>query len=228
MRVLLIEDDQRLARLIARVLEEEHYIVTVAHEGESGLALALQGDYDVAIVDWMLPGRDGPAICRAIRVARLQTAVLLLTARGQVEDRVAGLDNGADDYLVKPFAFEELLARVRALSRRFTIPVGTTEELRVGELVLDLRAHTARRAEQGLTLTPTEWHLLECLMRHPGQALSRQQLLDYIWSFDRDVQPSLVDVYISYLRRKLNQPGRPDPIQTVRGVGYRLENGRQA
>jgi two-component system OmpR family response regulator len=223
MRVLLIEDDQRLARLIEHVLTEERFSVDVAHDGEAGLDLALRGTYDVAVIDWMLPGRDGPAICRAVRAARLPIALLLLTARSQIEDRVTGLDSGADDYLTKPFAFEELLARVRALGRRFTVPANDPWELRLGDLVLDQKAHAARRGEVALDLTSTEWLLLECLMRHPGQTLSRGQILDYVWSYERNVQPTMVDVYISYLRRKLNQPGRPDPIQTVRGVGYRLE-----
>jgi two-component system, OmpR family, response regulator len=225
MRVLIIEDDQRLARLMARVMGEEHLSVDTAHDGDTGLELALRGSYDVAIVDWMLPGRDGPAISRAVRAARLPTAILLLTARSQVEDRVSGLDSGADDYLVKPFAFEELLARVRALGRRFSVSSGDPWELRRGELVLDMRARTARRGAQSLDLTTTEWNLLECLMRHAGQALSRQQILDYVWSYERDVQVSMVDVYISYLRRKLSIPGQGDPIQTLRGVGYRLEGG---
>ena len=224
MRVLIIEDDTRLARLIARVLEEENIAVDVAHDGNEGLELALRGTHDVAIIDWMLPGRDGPSLCRAIRAARLPVALLMLTARGQVEDRVLGLDSGADDYLTKPFAFEELLARVRALSRRFTAPSGDPSELRFEDLVLDMRAHTARRDDTPLDLTPTEWRLLECLMRHPGQTLTRQQLLDQVWSYESDVQPTMVDVYISYLRRKLSLPRRPDPIQTVRGVGYRLED----
>ncbi|PDW02008.1 response regulator transcription factor [Candidatus Viridilinea mediisalina] len=224
MRVLVIEDDQRLARLIARVLEEEHYQVDLAYEGATGLELVLRGIYDVAIIDWMLPERDGPSICRAVRLARVPTALLLLTARGQVEDKVAGFASGADDYMVKPFAFEELLARVRALSRRF-LPLtgGELQELRLGELVLDLRAHTARRGLRTLDLTPTEWNLLEYLLRHTGQTLSRQQILDYVWSYEQDVQPQMVDVYVSYLRRKLNGPGERDPITTVRGVGYRLE-----
>src|SRR5689334_16031802 len=222
MRILIVEDDQRLTRLIARVLEAEHFTVDVAHDGETGLDLAVRGAYDVAIVDWMLPGRDGPSICRAVRARRLPLALLLLTARGQLEDRVAGLDSGADDYLVKPFAFEELLARVRALGRRFQVGTGDGVELRAGDIVLDLRAHFARRADQALDLTATEWNLLECLVRHPGQALTRQQILDYVWSYEADVQSTMVDVYISYLRRKLALPDRPDPIETVRGVGYRL------
>jgi len=223
MRVLLIEDDQRLSRLVKRVLEEERYPVDVAADGDIGLELALRGAHDVAIIDWMLPGRDGPAICRAIRAAHLPVAILMLTARSQLEDRVTGLDSGADDYLTKPFAFEELLARVRALSRRFIVASGDAWELRLGDLVLDLHAHVGRRGDHVLDLTNTEWNLLECLMRHPGQALTREQILDHVWSYESEVQPSMVDVYISYLRRKLNVPGCPDLIQTVRGVGYRLE-----
>ncbi len=223
MRVLIIEDDQRLARLIARVLNEEHITTDLAPDGEMGLDLALRGTYDVAIVDWMLPKRDGPAICRAVRAAHLSTTILMLTARGQIEDRVTGLNSGADDYLIKPFAFEELLARVRALGRRFDTSTADPWEMRQGDLVLDLRAHTARRGNLTLDLTATEWRLLEFLLRHPGQTLSRQQILDYVWSYERDVQVTMVDVYISYLRRKLEQPGRLDPIQTVRGIGYRFE-----
>ncbi|WP_448542267.1 response regulator transcription factor [Roseiflexus sp.] len=226
MKVLLIEDDQRLARLIARVLRDEHHQVDVVHDGDTGLEYALRGVYQVAIIDWMLPERDGPSICRAVRTARLPTALLLLTARGQVEDKIVGFDSGADDYLVKPFAFEELLARVRALGRRFSLQPDDSNELRVGDLVLDLRHHTARRGTRPLDLTPTEWNLLEYLMRNAGRALSRQQILDYVWSYDHDVQPQMVDVYIAYLRRKLNAPGERDPIVTVRGVGYRLEASR--
>ncbi|MBI3966955.1 MAG: response regulator transcription factor [Chloroflexi bacterium] len=226
MRVLIIEDDDRLTRLMTRVLEREHYTVDVAHDGDAGLERALRGSYDVAVVDWMLPGRDGPAVCRAIRAARLPMALLMLTARNEVEDRVVGLDAGADDYLGKPFAFEELLARVRALSRRFIVSGGDASELRCGEVVLDLRARTARRGTRPLDLTPTEWTLLEYLMRHQGWALTRQQILDYVWALDHEVQPTMVDVYVSYLRRKLNGPGQPDPIRTVRGIGYRIEAGR--
>ena len=223
MRILLIEDDKKLASLIARVLDDEGLGIDQAHDGDTGLELALRGTYDVVIADWMLPGRDGPAICRAIRSARLPTASLLLTARSQIEDRVAGLDSGADDYMVKPFAFEELLARVRALGRRFTELGSDVWELRHGDLVMDLRAHAARRGERPLDLTSTEWKLLECFMRHYEQVLTREQILDYVWSYESDVRLTLIDVYVSYLRAKLKAPGQPDPIQTVRGVGYRLE-----
>lgn len=223
MRILVIEDDQRLTRLMKQVLKEEHYTVDIAHDGETGLDMLLSAIYDVAIIDWMLPKRDGPAICRAARSARQRTALLMLTARSQIDDRVIGLDSGADDYLVKPFAFEELLARVRALSRRFSGESGDPQELRRGDLVMDLRSHTARRGDQVLDLTATEWNLLEFLLRHPGQVLSRQQILDYVWATERDVQLHMVDVYICYLRRKVEVVGRADPIVTVRGVGYRFE-----
>jgi DNA-binding response OmpR family regulator len=223
MRVLLVEDDRRLASLIQKVLEEEHYQVDVAHDGDTGLEVALRGAHELAVVDWMLPGRDGPALIRAVRAARLPVAVLMLTARTQVEDRVAGLYSGADDYLGKPFSFDELLARLHALARRFQGFEADSWELRVGELVLDLRSHSARRGQQALDLTKTEWDLLEYLMRHPRQVLSRQSILDYVWSYNAGVQPTLVDVYISYLRNKLDQPGRKDPIQTRRGVGYFLD-----
>ncbi len=222
MRVLLIEDDKRLTNLIFQVLQEEGFGVDVAHDGDIGLDLALRGIHDVAVVDWMLPGRDGPAICHAIRAAHLKTGILMLTARGQVEDRVAGLKTGADDYLVKPFAFDELIARIRALGRRVTDPSGDPKELRIGELVLDLHTHSARRGGRILDLTKTEWSLLEYLMRNPNRVLTRRNILDYVWSYERDIQDTMVDVYISYLRSKLSQPGRRDPIETVRGIGYRL------
>ena len=223
MRALIIEDDRRLAQLMDQVLTEEHWLVELAHDGDTGFELAGTGQFDVVLVDWMLPGRDGPSVCRALRAARVTTPLLMLTARGQVEERVAGLDSGADDYLVKPFSFDELLARLRALTRRATGHTGGEGgELRSGDVVMDLRAHVARRGDEPLTLTSTEWNLLECLLRHPNQALTREQILDYVWSYDRAVQPSLVDVYVSYLRRKLQRPGLPDPIQTVRGCGYRL------
>jgi len=224
MRVLLIEDDKRLAALTKKVLESEHFQVDVAHDGDEGVEIALRGIYDVAVIDWMLPGRDGPSIVQAMRAARLSTAILMLTARTQVEDRVAGLYSGADDYLTKPFSYDELIARIHALVRRIS-PNGAVNswELRAGNLVLDTRTHTARRADHVLDLTKTEWSLLECLMRHPGQTLSRQFIIDYVWSYEASIQPTMVDVYISYLRGKLNLPGYKDPIQTKRGVGYYLD-----
>lgn len=222
MRILLIEDDQRLAGLVKEVLEGENYSVDVAHDGDTGLELALHGIHDVAVIDWMLPGRDGPAISRAIRAARLNLGILMLTARGQVEDRVVGLQSGADDYLVKPFAFEELVARIQALARRVADPAGDPSELRVGRVVMDLQARAARRAERALELTKTEWNLLEYFLRHPNQVLTRRNILEYVWSYEHSVQSSMVDVYVSYLRAKLDLSGAVDPIETIRGVGYRF------
>ncbi|MEX2162435.1 MAG: response regulator transcription factor [Anaerolineales bacterium] len=222
MRVLVIEDDRRLAKLIAQVFSEEHFAVDLAHDGDVGLELALRGVHDVVVVDWMLPKRDGPAICRAMREARLKTGILMLTARGQLEDRVAGLETGADDYLVKPFAFDELLARVRALGRRVAGSQSDVKELRVGSLVMDLFSHRARRKEISLELSKTEWALLEYLMRHPGQVLTHQNILDYVWSDEKAVQSSMVAVYISYLRNRLSVAGMRDPIETVHAIGYRL------
>jgi two-component system OmpR family response regulator len=224
MRVLIIEDDKRLAGLIKRMLESERYNVDIIHDGNTGLELALRGIHDLAIIDWMLPGRDGPSIVRAVRNARLPLGILLLTARSQVEDRVTGLESGADDFLAKPFAMDELLARLHAISRRFNPEAADALELRVGNLVMDLRMHTLRRGEKPIELTRTEWDLLEYMLLHPRQILTRQNILDYVWSYDNEVKQDLVDVYISYLRQKLNVEGLADPIMTIRGVGYRLDS----
>ncbi|MEA5079376.1 MAG: response regulator transcription factor [Anaerolineaceae bacterium] len=223
MRILLIEDDKRLAALVRSVLEQENFSVDVANDGDTGLELALRGVHDVAIIDWMLPGRDGPSICRKVRAARLPTGLLMLTARGQVEDRVTGLESGADDYLTKPFAFDELIARIHALSRRLNPSSSDSWEIRLGSLVMDAKAHTLRREEKPIDLTKKEWDLLEFFMRHPGQVLSRQEILDYVWSYETNVQPEMVDVYISYLRQKLMLEGKKNPIETVRGFGYRFD-----
>jgi two-component system OmpR family response regulator len=225
MRILLIEDDQRLVNLVTRVLKEEGYQVDSAMDGDTGLEFALRGTYDSAIIDWMLPGRDGPSIVRAMRAARLSTGIILLTALDQVENRVAGLDSGADDYLTKPFAFDELLARLRSLDRRVQKRLDRNE-LRIGEIVMDLDAHSLRRGNKTIDLTRTEWGLLEYFLRHPGMTLTRQNILDYVWSMASNVKPELVDVYIAYLRQKMNVQGRSDPIETIRGVGYRLDEKR--
>ena len=224
MRILLIEDDKRLATLTKKVLEDENFDVDMSHNGDEGVELALRGVYDVAVIDWMLPGRDGPSVVQAMRSAHLPTAILMLTARTQVEDRVAGLYSGADDYLTKPFSYDELIARIHTLARRHTASTAVNSwELRVGQIVLDTRTRTARRAELSLDLTKTEWTLLECLMRHPGQTLSRQFIMDYVWSYEGKVQATMVDVYISYLRTKMSLPNQKDPIKTKRGVGYYLD-----
>jgi two-component system OmpR family response regulator len=229
MRILLIEDDERLARLIGAFFEHRYYRVDLAHDGDIGLEMALSRSYEVAIIDWMMPYRDGPAICRAIRNARVQMALLMLTARSQIEDRIAGLDNGADDYLSKPFDLEELSARVRAVSRRYQSvnALGSdTMEMRCGDITMDIHAHTARRGNISLNLTSTEWDVLEYLMRHPKQVLSREQIYLQVWSPNSQAQVTIVDLYISYLRHKLNNAdGSQDPIETVRGLGYRMRDG---
>jgi len=222
MRILLIEDDKRLSALVRSVLEQETFSVDITNDGDTGLELALRGVYDVAIIDWMLPGNDGPTICRKVRAARLPTALLMLTARGQVEDRVTGLESGADDYLTKPFAFDELIARIHALSRRLNPNSVDSWEIRQGNLVMDLKAHMLRRGDKTIELTKKEWDLLEFFMRHPGQVLSRQEILDYVWSYETNVQAEMVDVYISYLRQKIRLDARENPIETVRGFGYKL------
>lgn len=223
MRVLIIEDDKHLAELVARVFKREGIAADLAHDGATGLEMALSGAYDVAIVDWMLPLRDGQSICLAVRRARVRLPILMLTARGQVEDRVAGLDSGSDDYLTKPFAIEELLARVRALSRRYDITDPQGSALRCGELVMNLAEHTLHRGDVRIELTPTEWELMEYFMRNCNQVLTREQILNRVWMHERDVQPKMVDIYVSYLRRKLQvHPESRDLIETVRGLGYRL------
>ena len=223
MRILIIEDDRRLTRLMEKVFVEEKFQVDIANTGDLGLEIALTGVHDVIILDWMLPGQDGPSICRALRSAHIPAAILMLTARSQVEDRVAGLYSGADDYLCKPFSFDELIARIHTLSRRLNGHSRDALELHVGNLVMDLQVHTARRGVFVINLTPKEWSLLEYLMRHPGQVLTRQNILNYVWSYESNVQITMVDVYISYLREKLRLPGLQDPILTRRGVGYYLD-----
>lgn len=226
MRVLIVEDDKRLADLIARVLKLEHHAVDLAYDGETGLEYALTGAYRVGIVDWMLPKRDGPSICRHVRASQVPLAILMLTARSQVEDRVQGLDHGADDYLVKPFAFPELTARVRALIRRYSPPDRSAPRIQCGDIVLDMRAHTAQRNGRLLHLTETEWNLLECFISHAGQALTRRQIFEQVWGVNSDAQHSMVDVYVSYLRHKLSPTQETrNPIETVRGVGYRYTTG---
>lgn len=224
MRVLLIEDDKRLTAIMKKVLMAEKMTVDIAHDGDMGVEMALQGNHDVAVIDWMLPGRDGPAVCQAIRSSHRSLPILMLTARSQVEDRVAGLYSGADDYLVKPFSFDELIARIHALVRRWNNGSTSGWELRVGNLVMDLRSKSARRRERILGLSRTEWDLLEYLMRHPDQTMLRQSILNYVWPDDASIQPTLVDVYISYLRSKLKVDGLGDPIVTKRGFGYALDS----
>lgn len=222
MHVLIVEDDQRLAQLIGRVLEREGIKIALAFDGDSGFEQAMLGVHDVVILDWMLPGRDGLSIVRAMRAAKLRTGILMLTAREQVEDRVNGLTTGADDYLTKPFSLEELLARVVALDRRNDTGYQPAGELVAGDIIMNLRQHSARRGEIPLALSLTEWNLLEYLLRNRGKLVTREQIFNRVWTYDSDAQIKAVDIYVSHLRRKLKtSDSAEDPIETVRGVGYR-------
>lgn len=196
----------------------------VAATGPDGLHMAGTDTYDLVILDVMLPGMDGVEVCRELRTYDVQTPVLMLTAKGTVDDRVRGLNAGADDYLVKPFAMEELLARVNALLRRRNRDLEMSEEIRVADLSLDLTRHEVRRGDRIIDLTPKEFALLEFLMRHPGQVLTRTQITDHVWRYDLDALSNVVDTYIHYLRDKVDRGFERSLIRTVRGVGYKIQD----
>jgi len=220
MRILVVEDEVKLASLIRKGLREEGLLADVAIKGEDALWMAGSSEYDVIVLDVMLPGIDGFKTCKRLRADGVRTPILMLTARGDVQDRIEGLNVGADDYLIKPFAFGELVARVHALARR-----GEVERLpllQVDDLRLDPVAHRAWRGEQEVVLSAKEFLLLATLMRHPGAALTRQQLLDHAWDSEYEAHSNVVDVYIGYLRDKVERPFGRTNIETVRGLGYRL------
>jgi two-component system OmpR family response regulator len=220
MRVLIVEDEPKLAGLLARGLREEGHAADVAGRGEDALWMARARRYDAILLDVMLPGLDGFSVCRELRAADVWSPVLFLTARDALEDRVGGLDVGGDDYLVKPFSFPELLARLRALSRRGAVERPTV--LEVGSLRLDPAARRVWRGEAELALSAKEFALLELFMRRPGQALTRVDLLDGAWDTAYENRSNVVDVYVRYLRQKIDRPFGCDSLETVRGVGYRL------
>ncbi|HEY5693264.1 MAG TPA: response regulator transcription factor [Gaiellaceae bacterium] len=220
MRVLVVEDEKKLGELLGRGLREEGYAADVADRGEAALWMARAVAYDAIVLDVMLPGVDGFEVCRRLRQDGVWTPVLMLTARDAIEDRVSGLDTGADDYLTTPFSFDELLARIRALTRR--APGERPSVLEVGELRLDPAAHRAWRGDHELDLSAKEFALLELFMRRAGVALTRNQLLDGAWDFAFESRSNVVDVYVRYLRQKIDRPFETDSIETVRGVGYRL------
>jgi two-component system OmpR family response regulator len=220
MRVLIVEDEPKLAALVARALREEGHPADVADHGKAALWMASAAPYDAIVLDVMLPDLDGFEIVRRLRAKKVWTPVLMLTARDAVTDRVDGLDAGADDYLTKPFSFEELLARLRAIARRG--PVDRPTVIDVGDLKLDPAAHRAWRGEQELDLSTREFALLEVFMRHPGQALTRLQLLEGAWDMAFENRSNVVDVYVRYLREKVDRPFGRASLETVRGVGYRL------
>ena len=222
MHILVVEDEKRLANLVRRALEEEGHVVDVSYDGAEALDMALGTDYDLLVLDLMLPHVDGIEVCRRLRDEGSETRVLMLTARDAVEDRVLGLESGADDYLVKPFSFAELLARVKALSRR-QIQAHVEEQLEVGDLVLDLARHEARRGDEVIDLTAKEFQLLEYLMRNAGNVLTRTQILDHVWGYNFDSFSNVVDIYVHYLRNKIDRGFSEPLIRTVRGVGYSLK-----
>ena len=221
MRVLIVEDQPNVSNYVKRALEEQGYAVDLAHTGQEALDWAEVVDYDLIVLDLMLPELNGLTVCRRLRAQGNQASILMLTARDTVDDRVAGLDAGADDYLVKPFDLKELLARLRAVARRHTTKTST---LRIANLSLDTRTHVVMRDDTLIRLTAKEYAVLECLMRDPGRVLSRTEIAESIWSYEVYSQSNVVDVYIRNLRRKIYDPCDHKLIHTVRGVGYRLSD----
>lgn len=220
MRVLVVEDEVKMASLIRRGLREEGLAADVATKGEDALWMVGSVEYDAIVLDVMLPGIDGFETCRRLRSGGLWAPIIMLTARDAVEDRVAGLDGGADDYLTKPFSLTELLARIRALTRRGSIEKPTVLEL--GDLHLDPATHRVWRGQTDIGLSVKEFSLLETFMRHPGEVLSRFQLLEQAWDYEYENRSNVVDVYVSYLRQKIDRPFGVESIETIRGAGYRM------
>lgn len=220
MKILIVEDEHLIATSLKKGLEQEHYTVDIAFDGIEGYDLAATGDYDIILLDLMLPGLDGLTICKKLREENNHTPILMLTAKSQLEDKIKGLNSGADDYLTKPFAFEELLARIRALSRR--PQQSTSKVLTVGDLSIDTTNYQIKRGNKEIRLSSKEYSLLECLVRHAGQILNKDQLIQYVWSYESDILPNTVEVYIRNLRQKIDQPFKKKLIQTIRGFGYKI------
>jgi DNA-binding response OmpR family regulator len=222
MRILIIEDDPGIARVLQRGLRAHGHQTVQAETGEDGVLLAADDTVELVILDIALPGLNGFQVLERLRVGRPRLPVLMLTSRGDLDSKVKALRGGADDYLTKPFAFEELLARIHAITRRIDQP--ESSQIRIGDLRLDLLAQRVWRGDSLIELTSREFSLLEYFMRHPNQVLSRQQLLFGVWDYDFDPESNIVDVYVRYLRNKIDVPGRPSMITTVRGAGYRFES----
>lgn len=223
MRILVVEDEQKIAGAVKRGLELKGYAVDTVFDGDNGLSYALDPDYDLVILDRMLPGSiDGVGICVAMRDQKISTPILMLTARGTIGDRVEGLNNGADDYLVKPFSFDELTARVRALLRRPKEQLGATME--IGDLTMDSISYEVKRGETDIKLSHKEFALLEYLMHHTGQVITKDMIISHVWNEDADILPNTIEVYIGYLRNKIDRPfnNRPPLLHTIRGFGYKL------
>ena len=222
MRILIVEDEYKIANSIKKGLEQESYAVDVAYTGTDGFDLASTEDYDLIVLDLLLPGMDGATMCKKLRSENIHTPILMLTAKGQTTDKVQGLDAGADDYLTKPFAFEELLARIRALVRRPKQTVGII--LTVEDLKLDTSTFELTRDGKPIKLSSREFSLLEYLMRHPNMTLTKNQIIGHVWNYDADILPNTVEVYIGYLRNKIDKPfpKKHQLIHTIRGFGYKL------
>lgn len=221
MRILIVEDERKMASFLERGLKEEHYAVDIAYDGEKGWEYAMTNEYDLLILDWMLPRMSGVELCHKFRQEGKITPVLILTAKDSVEDKIKGLDQGADDYLTKPFSFEELLARIRALLRR---PPHITDKtvLQCANLKLDLIKRQAWSGEQEITLSQKEFALLEFLMRHAGEVVSRTAIAEHVWDLHFDPMSNTIDVYINFLRKKIGETPSKSKIETIRGTGYRL------
>jgi heavy metal response regulator len=222
MRILVIEDEKKIADFIKRGLKEEGYAVDIAADGENGLFLAKTNNYDLILLDLMLPKVDGITICKSLRGEKILSPIIMLTAKDAVKDKVTGLDAGADDYLTKPFAFEELLARIRAILRKKS-EQKESARLQVGDLEIDLRTHKVTRAGKDIELTSKEFALLEYLMRNTGKVVTRTMISEHVWDIDFDTFTNVIDVYINYLRNKIDSDSKKKLIQTVRGRGYILK-----
>lgn len=223
MKVLVIEDEHKIANSIKQGLEQEHNTVDVSYDGEEGFDLASSGDYDVIILDLLLPKLDGSKVCVKLREMGVHTPIIMLTAKGQLNDKVEGLNSGADDYMVKPFAFEELLARIKALIRR---PKQMTHDiLKVSDLTLNKATYEVKRAGETVMLSAKEFALLEYMMRHKNQILSKEKITSHVWSYESNILPNTVEVYMGYLRNKIDKPfkNKENLIQTIRGFGYKIK-----
>ncbi len=221
MRILVIEDEKKVASFIKRGLKENHYAVDVAHDGMNGLFMAEHNPYDVIVLDLMLPEKDGLSVCQELRKKKIETPILMLTAKGSVKDKIIGLDAGADDYLPKPFAFEEFLARIRVLLRRQSKT--PSNKLKIGDLNLDQITHKVIRGSKNIDLTSTEYSLLQYLMLHPNQVVTRTMITEHVWNEDFDPFSNVIDVYINYLRKKIDSGFSKKLIHSIRGRGYILK-----
>jgi len=222
MRILIVEDEHRIANAIKKGLEQERYAVDVAYDGTTGFDLSATEDYDLIILDLMLPDMDGLTILQSLRARNIHIPILILTAKSQIDDKVTGLNEGADDYLTKPFSFEELLARIRALTRRPKMVLSTV--LKVGDLTMDPTQYTVSRDGAEISLSSKEFALMEYLLRNAGKILTREQIIGHVWNYDADILPNTVEVYMKKLRSKIDQPFRHKPplVRTIRGFGYKI------